>query len=43
MSIHEDDMNLRLLSAVPILCAMLAGTTPAPAGYWNYGCKGSIG
>ena len=36
-------MKLRLLFAATIACSMLAGTTPAPAGYWNYGCKGSVG
>jgi hypothetical protein len=29
--------------ATMIVCWMLAGVTPAPAGYWNYGCNGSVG
>jgi hypothetical protein len=33
--------GLRFTTA--IACSMLAGATPAAAGYWNYGCKGSIG
>src|SRR6266436_2759267 len=41
--IDEGSMKLRLLFAATIACSMLAGTTPAPAGYWNYGCKGSVG
>ena len=36
-------MKLRVLSAATIACWMLAAVTPASAGYWNYGCKGSIG
>ncbi len=36
-------MKRRLLFAITAACWMLAGTTPAPAGYWNYGRKGSIG
>jgi hypothetical protein len=37
------DMRLSLGCAATIACWMLAGTTPAPAGYWNYGCRGSVG
>jgi hypothetical protein len=29
--------------AAMMVCWMLAGVTPAPAGYWNYGCNGSVG
>jgi hypothetical protein len=29
--------------ATAILCGLLATTTPATAGYWNYGCKGNFG
>src|SRR3982075_3248734 len=36
-------MKLRVLSAATIACWILAAVTPASAGYWNYGCKGSIG
>src|SRR3977135_1448141 len=36
-------MKLRVLSAATIACWMLAAVTPASTGYWNYGCKGSIG
>jgi hypothetical protein len=36
-------MKFRLLFTATIACSMLAGATPAPAGYWNYGCKGSVG
>src|SRR4030081_240635 len=36
-------MKLRVLSAATIACWMLAAVTPASAGYWNYGCKGSVG
>ena len=36
-------MKQWLLSAAAVLCGKLAGMTPAPAGYWNYGCKGSVG
>jgi hypothetical protein len=36
-------MKLRLRFTATIACSMLAGATPAPAGYWNYGCKGSVG
>jgi hypothetical protein len=43
MSIHEDEMKLPLLAAATIACWIFIGATPAPAGYWNYGCKGSIG
>jgi hypothetical protein len=43
MSIHEGDMKRRLLLTATIACSMLAGATPSPAGYWNYGCKGGLG
>jgi hypothetical protein len=36
-------MRQWLACAATTLCWMLAGVTPAPAGYWNYGCKGSTG
>jgi hypothetical protein len=36
-------MKLRPCSAIATVCWMLAGVTTAPAGYWNYGCKGSAG
>ena len=36
-------MKLRLICAATVLGGMLAGVTPASAGYWNYGCKGSLG
>jgi hypothetical protein len=42
MSIHEGDMRPRLGCAATIAW-MLAAATPATAGYWNYGCKGSLG
>jgi hypothetical protein len=29
--------------AFVVACAMLAAASPASAGYWNYGCKGSLG
>ena len=32
-----------LICATTVVCAMQAGMTPAAAGYWNYGCKGSLG
>jgi hypothetical protein len=44
MSIHESDMRLwRSRAATTIACLMLLEATPAAAGYWNYGCKGSFG
>ena len=36
-------MRLWFASAATIACWILVGATPAPAGYWNYGCKGSVG
>jgi hypothetical protein len=42
MSIHEGDMRPWLGCAATIAW-MLAAATPATAGYWNYGCKGSLG
>ena len=35
-------MRISLGCAATIVCFMLAGATPASAGYWNYGCKGSV-
>jgi hypothetical protein len=29
--------------AAMLVCWMLAGVSPAPASYWNYGCNGSVG
>jgi hypothetical protein len=43
MSIQEDDMRRRLTFAATTACGILAAATPAPAGYWNYGCKGNLG
>ena len=43
MSIHEGDMKPWLASIAAIVSWMLVGATPATAGYWNYGCKGSLG
>jgi hypothetical protein len=43
MSIHEGDMRPSLASIATIVSWMLAAATPATAGYWNYGCKGSLG
>ena len=36
-------MKRRLLFAATAAYGMLAATVPAAAGYWNYGCKGSVG
>ena len=36
-------MKRRLLFAASTACGMLAAIAPAMAGYWNYGCKGSVG
>ena len=36
-------MERRIVLAATIACGMLAGATPAPAGFWNYGCKGGLG
>ena len=36
-------MKPRLLLVATTACGMLAATVPAAAGYWNYGCKGSVG
>ncbi len=36
-------MRQWLACAATTLCWMPAGATPAPAGYWNYGCQGSVG
>lgn len=36
-------MELRLVCIVTLTCSVLAAPAPASAGYWNYGCKGSLG
>ena len=36
-------MERRILFAATAACGILAGALPAAAGYWNYGCKGSLG
>jgi len=36
-------MKRRLLFAATTAYGMLAAVAPAAAGYWNYGCKGSVG
>jgi hypothetical protein len=43
MSIREGYMMRRLIFAATAACGILAAATPASAGYWNYGCKGSLG
>jgi hypothetical protein len=43
MSNHENVMKPWHGFAATILCWTLAGTAPAAAGYWNYGCKGGLG
>jgi hypothetical protein len=36
-------MKRRLLLAATAAWGMLAAIAPAMAGYWNYGCRGSVG
>jgi len=36
-------MKPRLLLVATIVCWVLVAIVPAAAGYWNYGCKGSVG
>jgi hypothetical protein len=43
MSIHEGDMRHWFAAIAMIVSWMLVGAAPATAGYWNYGCKGSLG